>query len=267
MTDPSINSLPSGHEFLERGRRFEASVEAQTIQGLQTGGLGKRAYAMYVGFGDGISLLTVVASCSLGCRNGDHLIENVVRRLVNYVLGAFRLACRGYYDESVGLARNAAEILNLLQLYDADPSVASSWSSLDDAARRKRYCPIEVRKQIEGKGRTPLIDQQAYSVLCDAGLHISPTSAKQTHDLEGDRVYVGPQLSAPGIIMVLSELSYMVGHAVEITARLVKADEVHLSASKNVKAGLLGAVDRGEMRVANYQNALRWFKEQPGDVS
>lgn len=222
---------------------------------------------MYVGLGDGISRLTAMASCGLGCRNGDHLIENLVRRFVNYVLGAFRLACRGYYDESVGLARNAAEILNLLQLFDADPSVVSSWPSLDDASRRKRYRPIEVRKQIEGKGGTPLIDQQAYTVLCDAGVHISPTSAKQTHDLEGNRVYAGPQLSAPGIIMVLSELGYMVGHAVEIAARLIKADEVHLSASKNVKAELLGAVGRGEMRVTNYQNVLRWFKEQPGDAN
>jgi hypothetical protein len=266
MTHPSTDSLPSSHELLERGRRFEAGVEAQTIQGLYTGGLGKRAHAMYVALGDGISLLTAVASCGLGCRNGDHLIENLVRRFVNYVLGAFRLACRGYYDESVGLARNAAEILNLLQLFDADPSVVSSWPSLDDAARRKRYCPIEVRKQIEGKGGTPLIDQQAYAVLCDAGVHISPTSAKQTHDLEGDRVYVGPQLSVPGVIMILSELSYMVGHAVELTAQLVNADEAHLCASKNVKATLLAAVDRGEMRVANYQNVLRWFKEQPGDA-
>src|SRR5262249_38902782 len=135
-----------------------------------------------------------------------------------------------------------------------------------DAARRKRYCPIEGRKQIEGKGGTPLIDQQAYAVLCDAGVHISPTSAKQTHDLEGGRVYVGRHLSVPGVIMILAELSYMVGHAVEITDHLVKADEVYLSAGEKVKAALLAAVDRGEMRVANYQNVLRWFKDQPGEA-
>src|SRR5579871_4420849 len=98
MSNPSTDSLPSGHEFLERGRRFEASVEPQTIQGLQSRGLGSRAHAMYVSLGDGISLLTAVASCGLGCRNGDHLIENLVRRFVNYAPGAFCLACRGYYD-------------------------------------------------------------------------------------------------------------------------------------------------------------------------
>jgi hypothetical protein len=251
-----------GAEFLERGRRFEARAEEEIVAGLNSGRLGFRARGLYLGIGQSLSLLTVAASCGHGCRSTNHLFENITRRFVNFALAALRLACRGYYDESVALIRNASEILNLLQLFCADPSTKAGWSTLSERDRRREFTPVKVRLRLEEHGHSPLIDEHAYAMLCEAGVHLSPDSARQSHDLEGERVYVGPYPSVPGVILVLSELAYVIAHGLSFVGQLLDMPQEYMAASAKAMAELLQEVGRGEMRIVNYKTALAWFKQQ-----
>jgi len=55
----------------------ERRWELEFIDALRSGQLGVRASALYRGLDAGIGLLTVIASCLLGCKGTDHHLENL----------------------------------------------------------------------------------------------------------------------------------------------------------------------------------------------
>jgi hypothetical protein len=72
----------------------------------------------------------------------------------------------------------------------------------------------------------PIVGKERYASLCEAGVHITPETAQQSHDLEGTKVYVGPTPHPVlGFLLVLTELVYLLGHCLPCITRLAQHDD------------------------------------------
>src|SRR5436309_613638 len=136
-------------ELITSIRDSEANIEAVTDSGFAQRELGTRAPELYRVSLEALEILTNIASCAAGCRGESHIIENLLRRYVNALLAARKLAWAGYYDEAIALLRTAAEILNLLQLFSLDQSSQSRWHERYD---KNEFSPVKVRLAIEKVG-------------------------------------------------------------------------------------------------------------------
>lgn len=65
---------------------------------------------------------------------------------------------------------------------------------------------------------SPAYDHVAYAALCDAGVHLTPQSAKQSHDFEREQVYVGPYPSVPALLLIWTADFGDVDHTVRAKA-------------------------------------------------
>src|SRR5262249_15372570 len=148
---------------------------------LAEGKLGERGKKIYTELGSALSLLAQAASCAWGCRAGDHLEENLIRRLANYSFASIRLARLGLYSESIGMLRALAELANLIELFAIDKTCLKEWSELSAEEKWWRFRPKRVQERIAKTGNRPIVDKETYSKLCELGVHVSPESAKLSH--------------------------------------------------------------------------------------
>ncbi|MDA1107209.1 MAG: hypothetical protein O2845_02265 [Proteobacteria bacterium] len=252
-----------GRELIDNIRRLEEAAQQAALQLDAKGQLGVRGPEMLTRLGDGLSLLAQIASCAWGCRHAGHAVENLVRRLANAATAALRLAYLGYYDEAIGVIRSAGELANLLQLFFLAPVELGTWTASSRSERMSRYGPAAVRRLVEARDERPIVDEPAYRVLCELGIHVTPASAFLSHDLEGARVYVGPQLSIPGLFLVVSELTYLVGSVLPLVGRLTQQAEPRLGELKACQGALLGTLTW--LRITNYEQVLKDFREKFDD--
>ncbi|MEX0692736.1 MAG: hypothetical protein WD934_06590 [Gemmatimonadales bacterium] len=230
------------------------------------GALGVRGAALYSALSSGVDMLAGVAACRFGCRRSDHHMENVTRRLVNAVLASLRLGRAGYIDEAAGLVRVVAELSNLCQLFLRDPTMLEIWLSLSDKDRWSRFKPVAVRKHLEASGEDPVYTAANYRALCDVGVHVTPGSAVASHDLEADRLIVGPSPPIPGVLFVWTELAFAISRLLPMYADAGFVPDAHADHCVNLCAALSRAIGGGEMRVTQYNASLEWFRNQVRDA-
>ncbi len=248
-----------GRELVDNIRRLEGVAEQVAFQLDEQRRLGVRFPEMLARLGDGLSLLAQIASCVWGCRHTSHTTENLLRRFANAATAALRLAYLGYYDEAIGVIRSAGELANLLQLFFLAPAELGTWVASSRSDRMTRYGPVAVRRFVEAGGEKPIVDEPAYRALCELGIHVTPTSAFLSHDLEGDRVYVGPQLSIPGLFLTVSELAYLIASVLPLAGRLTHQAEPRLDELAATKTALLETLTW--LRITNYERVLNHFRE------
>ena len=97
---------------------------------------------------------------------------------------AYKLMCLGYYDESLGLSRNIAEIGNLTHLFFTDNRPVRLWLDISDEQRRKQYSPVKVRLALEEIGSVVPTDKDRYAWLSEVGVHVNPQTLPQSHNNE-----------------------------------------------------------------------------------
>jgi hypothetical protein len=209
-----------GKEYLDNGLRYELQNSQTTLALLANGQLGKKAPLIYDNLGIVLSFLTQLASCQWGCRGGDHVIENLVRRCCNYTFAALSLARSGYYDESLALVRGVAEVVNLMQAFSIDGRHLQQWKTMSDRQRRNQYCPAAVRRIIEESDEQPAIDNETFSALSELGVHVTPDSIKTSHQHD-KTVYVGGAFSVMGFLLVINELGICLSPAIVLAGRLI----------------------------------------------
>jgi hypothetical protein len=210
----------SRDSLLEIASYEEDGNVALTWELLRAGQLGEKGGETLNKIEAALRLLTEMASCQWGCRGGDHMIENMVRRLCNYGHSALRLAFSGYYEEALSPLRSLAEGDNLLQLFSADPSAAVEWKDLRGPERRKMFTPYAVRRRLEKFGQEPAVREENYRSLCEASVHIVPDNLALSHD-PGRRVYVGACFSIPGLFLVISKAAPVLAVALTFSANLL----------------------------------------------
>lgn len=251
--------LPNGFAYaldLFRNEfQIEDQIEKTTDELLSNGQLGKRAPELYPQLGTALSLLSQIASCQWGCRGDDHLEENLIRRLVNYSFAALRLARLGLYNESLGMLRSVAEIANLIELFVVDKPSLAKWRSLPPNSRWQYFRPAKVRERIADTKNRPVVDEQTYGKFCDIGIHISPESAKLSHQFEGT-VFVGGEFSATALLLVLNELAIMLSAALKLAGYLVESKEDNVRLLTQV-GERLEATATDWLRITNYEERMR----------
>ena len=118
-----------------------------------------------------LSLLDQMASCLWECRGGHHAIEFLVGRTVSSAVAALPLIEMGHYDEAWAITRNIAEIGNLMWLFLIEPDELLRWLGSSVGDRRSTFSPVSVRKRIEATNSVVPHDQDAYSLMCEFGVH------------------------------------------------------------------------------------------------
>src|SRR6266581_6954669 len=92
--------------------RFEQdhqdAIKSLTEILLESGQLGINAPKVYEGLGKTLFYILQIATCQWGCKQGDHVIENLLRRFYNSACAALRLMASGLYDEALGSVRATA---------------------------------------------------------------------------------------------------------------------------------------------------------------
>lgn len=156
-----------------------------------------------------MSLLYRMACCHWGCHEKEHVFEYLAGRTCSSAHSAFRLIGFGYYDESLSLTRNIAEIGNLANLFFTDHSHIRLWLDLPDKERRRAYGPASVRTKLTSLGAVVPTEQDSYSWLCEVGTHVTPRTRPQSHNAEM-RPTLGAVLQSEGLKMSLEALAWSV---------------------------------------------------------
>jgi hypothetical protein len=236
---------PRFDDPIGRIRDAEHFAERELLAWLASGHLGVRGGGLYGALSTGLDILAAASSCRWGCRGGGHGLENVLRRLVNGSLAAIKLGFTGYYDEAMALVRVCAENANILQLFVKRTGALEAWETADETERRRSFSPVRVRRTMDLMGCAPIYDAAAYSALCE-DVHITPASSRQSHDLEGVRLFVGPVASVPGLMLIWTELAVGIAGCLPVVLEIVPVPaEIRVSAGDAANA-LVAAIGRGE---------------------
>ncbi len=210
----------TGAEAFYRILEMQDGYEALTLKLLDQGQLGIRSPRIIVNLQRSFLLITEAGSCYWGCRGGDHAVENLLRRYCNYAFGAIRLACFGLYDEALALIRSFAEVGNLLQLFTLDKGQLHSWQQADTRQKLENFSPFRIRLAIEQLGKQPIIGRDAYSRLCEMGIHVSPTLIYLSHEID-EKLYFGGNFSIPGFLLVINQMAHLIAPVLALIEELI----------------------------------------------
>lgn len=133
---------------------------------------------------DALDHLMVLLQVESTPDSDSHTLQLFVIRLFNTGASALKLGLSGYYQTAFLLLRDSLELVNLVDLFRADPTKVSQWKTADDKKLKKDFSPVAVRKalalfpQYAGQNRKNL-----YALFSRHAAHMT---------------YKGFQLVAPG---------------------------------------------------------------------
>jgi hypothetical protein len=253
--NPPVNQFAYGLKLLQNEFEIEDSVERTTDGLLAESQLGERAPRLYEELGTALSLFVQMACCQWGCRGKEHREENLLRRLANYSFGALRLARLGLYNESISMLRSVAELANLIELFTINRDHFNDWHGTPAAERWKSYGPAKVREKIESTGNRPVIDKDTYAALYNVGVHVSPESAKLSHQFDG-KVSAGGEFSPMAFLLVLNELALMLSACLKLSGNFIEANTDRLQLLMDAGARLESNATAW-LRITNYEQRIR----------
>ncbi len=133
---------------------------------------------------DALDHLTVLLQVESTPGSDLHTLQLFVIRLFNTGASVLKLGLSGYYQTAFQLLRDSLELVNLVDLFRADPTIVSQWKAADDKRLKKNFNPAAVRTalaafpQYAGQDRGKL-----YALFSGHAAHMT---------------YKGFQLVAPG---------------------------------------------------------------------
>ena len=176
-----------------------------------------------------LSLLDRLASCFWGCRGGHHVVEHLTGRSVSSAAATLRLIYTGHYDEAWALTRSIAEIGNLMWLFFIVPDELNRWAISSVKERKSSFSPVAVRRKIEAAGSVVPHDQDAYSTMCEVGVHPNPNHPPHaSHNLHGVPT-LGGIYQELGFIESLAKLGWAVASVGGPAARMADISTTHES--------------------------------------
>ena len=200
----TLAAFPEGLDFWKLSRSAEQACEASSLAAAAS-----KSTDVSARLGSVLSLLYRMASCYWGCHGKEHVFEYLAGRTCTSAQSAYRLLGFGYYDETLALSRNIAEIGNLVHLFFTDNSHIRLWLDLPEVERRSSYGPVRVRKALEALGAAVPTDQDQYAWLCEVGTHISPRTRPQAHN-DVQRPILGAVFQSEGYNVAIESLAWSV---------------------------------------------------------
>ena len=254
MSSKSEQKSITGKEAFRFEQGQEDAITVLTEALLDSGQLGNNAPKVYERLAELLFYLLQIATCQWGCKQGDHIVENLVRRFYNSACAALRLMMSGLYDEALGSVRVTAELANLLQAFEKDRNYLDQWKASSLKQRQKKFSPVKVRCFIERHGIKPVVNEEEYSKLCEYAIHVSPTSLYLSHDLLAT-LHAGGYFSMPGVFLILNTLAWIVGPCLLSAAHLIQTSEEKYQILRNNTIDLL-YVAQG-LKIDRYEEELQ----------
>ena len=212
-----------GAEYLDLSCKAEELCAITTVAHLDK--LGGRAVGCLSLLGKALNALSGAAACRWGCNNGDHGVEFLLGRAASGGHAAYRLMMHGFYDESLAQTRSLGEIANLFALFASEESAFGTWKASTERERLIAFSPVKVRIRLEGLGVSAPIDKDRYSRLCEAGVHVSPTTRPNAHSPDSIP-RLGGEFQPVGFLVALNELSWALCCAMATGAHLARVGRV-----------------------------------------
>jgi hypothetical protein len=201
-----MKDYPEGWNFINISRIAEEKCAKESIAGLKQH---HTTHARLEQLGVVLSYLYRFSCCYWGCHRRAHVIEYLAGRAVTSSGSALRVLFAGYYDESLALVRNVAEVGNLMNLFLAEPSNIRLWLDLPEHERRKKFGPVAVRKALENAWGGAPISAEKYAWLSSIGVHAAPNVLPGAHNPEG-RPILGCVFQQEGADVATSRLAWSV---------------------------------------------------------
>ena len=156
-----------------------------------------------------------------------------------------------------------AELANLIELFSIGDDRLSDWHSTPATERWKSFGPAKVRQKIEATGNRPVVDKDIYAALCDAGVHVSPESAKFSHQVDG-KVSAGGEFSPFAFLLVLNELATMLSDCLKLSGDFLQLpkDRIQLLTDAAVR---LQSNTTAWLRITNYEQRISEIGQDKGN--
>lgn len=131
-------------------------------------------------------------------------------RVFNDLASAYGQVTKGYYQIAAATLRDIMEILYLWGWFDRDPTKVTEWREADDAARRKIFAPVKVRKFLDDfDGFTQSKRGAAYKMFCEYAAHATWQGFTLMRPTGGGQVQMGPFFDAVLMKAVIEEMAQL----------------------------------------------------------
>jgi hypothetical protein len=131
-------------------------------------------------------------------------------RVFNDLASAYGQVTCGYYQIAAAVLRDVMEILYLLGLFDRDSAKISEWRASDDAARRRIFAPVKVRKFLDDfDGFMEGKRDKAYKMFCEYAAHATWQGFVLLRPTGGGQVIMGPFFGVGLMKAVLEEMAQL----------------------------------------------------------
>ena len=243
----------TGQSFLKHIFHLESQCKEETLSSIDH--LGTKVPDCYEVLGMTLALLDSASSCHWGCHTSDHKLEYLIGRVANSSYSAMNLAVRGYYDQSLSIARTIGEIANLLSLFQLDNDSFENWKIATEQIRKSQYSAYKVRMKIEElDGITP-IDHNRYSMLSIYSIHASPDTLPQAHNPHAQPITF-PTYQPAGFITCLNEISLPIAFSTLFSAVLLDYPQNPKQVFKDISRELITSIGGVQVTV----KGRPWFK-------
>lgn len=239
-----LDDDPTGHKYIDHIRRHGDTCASLSREKVQQ--LGLKANDCHEALGMTLSLLDCAAACYWGCAKGDHKVEFLLASTASTAYAAMELLYRGYYDQSLSLARIVGETANLFALFALQPDKLAAWKNAPDHVRKRAFSPVKVRLEIEALGSPVPIDENRYGRLSNFSIHATPNRRPQAHNHRGV-VTTLPVFQEKGFLLALNEVALATGYVAYFACHSIELPQSTRETVKEVSRGLLEAI--GGIRV------------------
>ena len=252
IPDSFLSEDLTGEKFIDLIFSADSEKEKITISLID-----KEKTSTYNSVGILLQMLYKLSVCAYGCRKGDHKIEYLTGRAYNTSLAALKLLRIGFYDESLGLIRSVAEIVNLLSLFRIDTEEYDNWVSSDEKERIRNFGPAAVRKKLETKTDLEIpISKEYYSKLCEVGVHVNPETRPSGYNIH-DRAMVGGFVLEYAPIAILNDLQYVVFFSVLVSSSCTLEKGKFIEITNILKEHVLKSEELSIMNLEDYVQEKR----------
>ncbi|HKB89087.1 MAG TPA: hypothetical protein VKC60_01090 [Opitutaceae bacterium] len=162
------------------------------------------------------------------------------------------------------MLRSVAELANLIELFGVSRTYLEAWSASSADERWKEFRPAKVREKIESTQNRPVVSKDIYAALCDAGVHVSPDSARSSHQV-GGAVYAGGEFSPMAFLLLLNELAIMLSACLKLTGHLLQASSERIQFLTEAGTKLESEATEW-LRITNYRQRLEQAKDHEADL-
>jgi hypothetical protein len=134
--------MPSALENLHSLHQYEEKIRSESLAAIAAdSALSDHLQATH----DALNYLTVLLEVKTQPGDDLHTLQLLVIRQFNVGASAAKLGLSGYYQHAFQVLRDSLELVNLVDLFRAEPAKVTEWRTADERQLAKTFSPRAVR--------------------------------------------------------------------------------------------------------------------------